>query len=76
MTSELRWPGDESPDSGIDVRSLELEPAELVTLDILRKPDVMAHAGDWDAGAALGADTRMRYRAVRPWRVTVTGTAR
>ncbi|PRC52090.1 hypothetical protein C6A85_60685, partial [Mycobacterium sp. ITM-2017-0098] len=38
MASELRWPGDGSLDSGIDVRSLELGPAELVTLDILRRP--------------------------------------
>ncbi|KWX68777.1 Rv1355c family protein [Mycobacterium sp. NAZ190054] len=60
MASEMRWPGDEPPDSGIDVRSLELGAAELVTLDILRRPDVMSLLNAWDAGAVLGADTRVR----------------
>ena len=72
MTSELRWPGDESPDSGIDIRSLELGLAELVTLDILRKPDVMALLCDWDAGTALGADTRMRISRSSALAVIVT----
>jgi len=73
MTSELRWPGDDSPDSGIDVRSLELRPAELATLDILRKPDVMALLAEWDAGAALGADTRLRISRSSALAVVVTG---
>jgi hypothetical protein len=63
MISEVRWPGDESPDSGIDVLSLELEPAERVKLDVLRRPEVMAYLAEWDAGAALGADTRERVLA-------------
>src|SRR5262245_61884850 len=37
MFEELRLPGDPSPDTGIDVRSLEFEPANLVMLDILRR---------------------------------------
>lgn len=60
MASELRWPGDDLPDSGIDVRSLELGAAELVTLDILRRPEVMSLLAAWNAGAVLGADTRAR----------------
>lgn len=60
MASELRWPGDDLPDFGIDVRSLELGAAELGTLDILRRPDVMALLNAWDAGVVLGADTRAR----------------
>ena len=72
MTSELRWPGDDSLDSGIDVRSLELRPAELVTLDILRKPDVMALLAAWDAGTALGADTRVRISHSSALAVVVT----
>lgn len=60
MASELRWPGDESLDSGIDIRSLELRPAELLMLEILRKPDVMALLSAWDAGAALGTETLAR----------------
>jgi nitroreductase len=60
MASELRWPGDGSLDTGIDVRSLELSTAELVTLDILRRPDVMSLLTAWDSGRSLGADTRAR----------------
>jgi hypothetical protein len=63
MISELRWPGDESPDSGIDVRSLELPPGEFAALDLLRRPEVMAHLVDWGAGSALGEDTQRRVRA-------------
>ena len=60
MASELRWPGDESPDTGIDVRSLELSPAEFVTLDILKRTEVMALLAAWEAGESLGAETRLR----------------
>jgi molybdopterin/thiamine biosynthesis adenylyltransferase len=63
MVSELRWPGDLNPDTGIDVLSLELEAGEFAVLDILRRPDVMAHLADWDAGSALGEDTRDRILA-------------
>jgi molybdopterin/thiamine biosynthesis adenylyltransferase len=62
MFSELRWPDDASLDTGIDVRSLELDPGDLVMLDILRRPEVMAHLAQWDAGAALGEDTHDRVR--------------
>ncbi|MDQ2637320.1 MAG: hypothetical protein M3Y83_10630, partial [Actinomycetota bacterium] len=57
MIGELRWPGDPSPDTGIDIRSLELPQADLVMLDILRRPEVMAQLAAWDGGAALGDDT-------------------
>jgi len=60
MISELRWPGDRFPDTGIDVLSLELEPDDFAALDILRRPDVMAHLARWNAGSALGDDTRRR----------------
>lgn len=60
MISEVRFPGDPSQDSGIDVRSLELIPADLVKLDVLRRPEVMAYLHDWGEGAALGADSRDR----------------
>ena len=63
MISELRWPGDHFADSGIDVNSLELGPGELAVLDILRRPDVMMHLAQWDAGTALGEDTRRRVLA-------------
>ncbi|MGF2952650.1 Rv1355c family protein [Mycobacterium sp. THU-M116] len=60
MISELRWPGDPHPDTGIDVRSLELGAGDLAVLDILRRPDVMTNLADWHAGDALGEDTRRR----------------
>ena len=63
MVSELRWPGDPSPDTGIDVRSLELDDGDLAVLDILRRSDVMAHLHDWEAGTALGQDTFDRVSA-------------
>jgi molybdopterin/thiamine biosynthesis adenylyltransferase len=63
MISEVRFPGDPSPDSGIDVHSLELVPADLVKLDVLRRPEVMAHLDEWGLGAALGSDTHDRITA-------------
>jgi molybdopterin/thiamine biosynthesis adenylyltransferase len=63
MVSELRWPGNPCPDTGIDVLSLELDPGDLAAIDILKRPDVMAHLAQWNAGTALGADTRLRVLA-------------
>ncbi|MFG1929277.1 Rv1355c family protein [Mycobacterium sp. NPDC048908] len=62
MFAELRAPGDASPESGIDVRSLELDPADLVMLDILRRSDVMANLAAWNGGSALGDETLNRVR--------------
>ena len=61
MISELRWPGDDNSD-GLDIRSLELAAADLATLDILRRGDVMAHLAEWDGGEALGQDVTDRVR--------------
>ncbi len=63
MVSEMRWPGNPSPDTGIDVFSLELDREDLAVADILKRPDVMAHLAQWNAGAALGEDTRRRVLA-------------
>jgi molybdopterin/thiamine biosynthesis adenylyltransferase len=63
LVSELRWPGDPSPDTGIDVRSLELDPGNLALIDILKRPDVMAHLAQWNAGTVLGGDTHLRVMA-------------
>lgn len=63
MFAELRSPGDPAPETGIDVRSLELDPADLVMLDILRRSEVMANLAAWDAGSALGDDTYERVAA-------------
>ncbi|MGA8329592.1 MAG: hypothetical protein WB777_09905, partial [Mycobacterium sp.] len=63
MVGELRWPGDPSPDTGVDIRSLEMAPGEFAVVDILRRPDVMAHLARWNAGSALGEDTRRQVAA-------------
>jgi hypothetical protein len=74
MVSELRWPGDPDPDTGIDIRTLELDAADVALLDVLRRPDVMAHLADWNAGSALGDDMRDRVLASSALAViTVTG---
>jgi molybdopterin/thiamine biosynthesis adenylyltransferase len=63
MISEVRFPGDQAQDSGIDVASLELARADLVKLDVLRRPEVMARLDEWGLGTALGSDTRERVLA-------------
>ncbi|MDT5068431.1 MAG: hypothetical protein QOK02_4586 [Mycobacterium sp.] len=63
MFSELRWPGGPDQDTGIDVRSLELDPGDYAVMGILRRPEVMAHLAEWNAGSALGDDTRDRVLA-------------
>ena len=63
MFSELRRPGDADPDTGLDIRTLELDASDEAMLEILRRPDVMAHLSEWDAGDALGDDMRGRIRA-------------
>lgn len=57
MVGELRFAGDDLSD-GIDVRTLELLPAEQAALQILRRGDVMRLLEEWDAGAALGDNAR------------------
>jgi molybdopterin/thiamine biosynthesis adenylyltransferase len=63
MFSELRWPEDSMPDTGIDVRSLEVDQHELAVFDVIRRKDVMEHLARWNAGAALGEDTHDRVMA-------------
>ena len=58
MVGELRFPGHDTLEEGLDVRTLELSPPELAALELLRRSDVMAHLSDWRAGRALGAHTR------------------
>ena len=48
MMGELRWPGPEVIDRGIDVRTLDLDPADLAKLAVARRADVMADLAAWD----------------------------
>jgi nitroreductase len=59
MMGELRVPGRDTVDEGIDVRTLELGPGELAALELLRRPDVMAHLAEWRAGQMLGMRSRV-----------------
>jgi hypothetical protein len=72
MMSEMRWPGDEPADSGIDVRGLELDPGDFAVMEILRRPDVMALLAQWDAGEALGDDVANRVHATSAVAVLTT----
>jgi molybdopterin/thiamine biosynthesis adenylyltransferase len=72
MISEMRWPGDQPADSGIDVRGLELDPGDFAVMEILRRPDVMALLAQWDAGEALGDDVANRVRATSAVAVLTT----
>ncbi|WP_431234860.1 Rv1355c family protein [Mycolicibacterium psychrotolerans] len=72
MISEMRWPGDEPADSGIDVRGLELAPGDFAVMDILRRSDVMGLLADWDAGEALGEDVADRVHATSAVAVITT----
>lgn len=58
MLSEIRWPGRDSLDEGLDIRTLEMDAGGYAALDLVSRPDVMGHLADWRAGQALGL--RMR----------------
>ena len=74
MVGELRTPGRDALEAGLDLRTLELDPADLATLDVIGRGDVMAHLADWELGAALGMDTVARVSAASAIAVvTVTG---
>ncbi len=53
MMRELRWPGRDPLEDGIDVRSLELPPHELASLSIIARPEVMKLLAEWDGGGLL-----------------------
>jgi hypothetical protein len=59
MMSELRWPG-EPLETGIDIRTLELDPTDLSKLAVARRADVMKRLASWNAGNALGEVTHGR----------------
>ncbi len=58
MLSELRWPGRDPLEEGLDVRTLEMDPASFAAMELVARPDVMEHLADWRAGSALGLRTK------------------
>ena len=75
MVDELVEPGT-GADVGIETRLLGLDAADLAKLGIARRPEVMALLADWDAGTALGEDTRDRVASSSALAVvTVEGSA-
>jgi nitroreductase len=58
MLTELRWPGRDALDEGLDVRTLEMDPTGYAVMDIMARPDVMAHLAEWRGGQVLGMRTR------------------
>jgi molybdopterin/thiamine biosynthesis adenylyltransferase len=54
MLSEIRWPGRDALEEGLDVRTLELDSGGYAALEILSRSDVLGHLADWRAGSALG----------------------
>ena len=74
MMAELKWPGHDTLDTGIDVRTLDLDATDIVKLRVARRPEVMAFLAQWEAGAALGDRTRDVVTASSALAVvTVTG---
>lgn len=63
LMRELRWPGTDSLDWGLDVRTLELDASDLAKLGVARRSDVMAILAEQDLGRALGESTRDRIQA-------------
>jgi molybdopterin/thiamine biosynthesis adenylyltransferase len=59
MLSEIRWPGRDALDEGLDIRTLEMDAGGYAALELVSRTDVMGHLADWRAGQALG----MRMRA-------------
>jgi nitroreductase len=75
LMAELRWPGEDDLARGLDVRTLELDEADLAKLQVARRGDVMEYLERWGAGRALGDDSRDRLATAGAYAVvTTTGT--
>jgi hypothetical protein len=74
MMSELKWPGRDRLDTGIDVRTLGLDAVDLAKLQVASRAEVMTLLAAWGGGRALGDSTRDRVMASSGLAVvTVTG---
>jgi hypothetical protein len=58
MMSEIRWPGRDALEEGLDVRTLEMDPGSLGMMQLLGRSDVMDNLRDWRAGRVLGLRTQ------------------
>ena len=58
MMSELRWPGVDDLTEGLDVRTLEMDPATLGFMQLLQRRDVLDHIDAWKGGRMLGLRTQ------------------
>ena len=58
MMSEVRWPGRDSLEDGLDVRTLEMDPNSLGMMQLLERRDVMEKLDEWRAGRVLGLRTQ------------------
>ncbi len=74
MMAELKWPGHDSLDAGIDVRTLGLDAADLAKLRVAVRGDVMALLADWGVGQALGDGTRDRVTTCSALAVITVGS--
>ncbi|MGS0688041.1 Rv1355c family protein [Nakamurella sp. GG22] len=74
MMAELRWPGIDRLDTGIDVRTLGLDAAELAKLRVAGRSDVMDLLAVWGAGHALGDATRERITTCSAVAVVTVGS--
>ncbi|SDU39262.1 Rv1355c family protein [Jiangella alkaliphila] len=75
MMRELRWPGVDPLDWGLDVRTLELDDSDLAKLAVARRADVMAVLARQDLGRALGEPTRDRVETTSGLVVVTVGAA-
>ncbi len=62
MMAELSWPGKDSLEEGIDIRTLGLDNKDLNVMSVIQREDVMEQLAEWDAGYALGDYNRDRIR--------------
>ncbi len=63
LMAELKWPGVDRLDRGIDVRTLGVDAGDLAKLRVAGRADVMAHLTRWGGGSALGDGTRDRVES-------------
>ncbi len=59
MLSELRWPGRDALEEGLDVRTLEMDAGGYAAMELLGRSDVIGHLADWRAGSVLGMRTKV-----------------